>query len=228
MEESLSTDDEIGLPASRDSEAFAGGLYTGGNQGDFALAGGGEVERVSNGQVQRRTGRDVRSPTIGQPGRLNPHVGVTGLEVDGEGVVDVTVVPNLPVDGPCIVPSPEHLLGHVEILDLDQIGLRNGEPYTDCRLVAGIILAGRYNYDFIGLFCDSIRHRKQQHDGAVSSERVYSEALLGVQRDAEFPVGQHRQIERLLGVSIVNHPNLNQPEEAICSGRNLRGLWLEH
>ena len=106
LEESLSTDDEIGLPASRDGETLAGGLYAGGNQGDFALAGGGEVERVSNGQVQRRTGRDVRSPTIGQPGRLNPYVGVTGLEVDGEGVVDVTVVPNFPVDGPCIVPSP--------------------------------------------------------------------------------------------------------------------------
>ena len=89
-------------------------------------------------------------------------------------------------------------------------------------------MAGCDDPDFVGLVCDSIRHRKQQHYGAVPSERVYSETLLGVQRDAEFPVGQHRQIERLLGVSIVNHPNLNQPEEAICSSRNLHGLWLEH
>ena len=105
---------------------------------------------------------------------------MTGIEINGEGVVDVAVVPDFPVNSPRIVPSSEHLLCHVEVLYCDQIGHRDCEqdPYT--RLVVRVILTGCDYPDLVGLIGKPIRHRQQQQNGAVSSKWIYPEALLRI------------------------------------------------
>ena len=42
------------------------------------------------------------------------------------------------------------------------------------------------------------------------------------------PVRQQSQIECLLRVPIVHHPDLDEPQEAVGRGHHLRGLRLKH
>ena len=155
-------------------------LDTGSNQGNVAFTISRVVKRVSNSQINRRPGRNVDCSTLSQSRRLDVYIWVAGFETDVECIVDVPIVPNLPVDSSSVFTSAEYLLRQIEILDIYYIGLRNCEPYTDCRLVAGIILAGRYNYDFIGLVGYPVGHWEEEHHSRVASERVNTKSLFSI------------------------------------------------
>ena len=116
---------------------------------------------------------------------------MTGFETYVEGIVHIAVVRDLPVYRPSIVSTSEDLLEHVEILHLDEVRDRHSEQDSHAGLVLGSVLAACQHENLVGLVGGAVRHRQQQHDRAIASERVDAEALLCIEGKSEFPVRQY-------------------------------------